>query len=436
MRTRRIRVDMLARVEGEGSLTVKIRPDRDVDVALGIFEPPRFFEALLEGRRFDEAPDITARICGICPIAYQISSATAMESALGVKVAGQLRELRRLIYCGEWIESHALHIHLLHAPDFLGFQDAIQMAGAHAAEVTRGLFIKKTGNHLMSLVGGREVHPINIRVGGFYSAPTEESLKGFRPQLEQALAQACEAARWTSTLEFPDFEPETEFVAMRHPSEYPLFEGRLASTTGLDIALEEFPEEFVEVHEQRSHALHGRRRHGGCYQVGPLARFNLNRALLHPISAQLAGELVPEAQVLNPFKSIVVRGIETVYALEEALRIVDQYHQPDRAWVDCPPRAGKGAGCSEAPRGICWHQYELDDKGDILSAVIVPPTSQNQPRIEQDLRELIPSLTGLDDEALKWRCEQAIRNYDPCISCATHFLKLNIERQSSASAAF
>lgn len=430
MRTRKIKVDMLARVEGEGSLSVKITGDKKIDVELGIFEPPRFFEAFMEGRRHDEAPDITARICGICPIAYQISSSTAMEDALGIEVGGQLRELRRLIYCGEWIESHALHIHLLHAPDFLGYQDAIQMAGDHPHEVKRGLFIKKIGNHLMSVVGGREIHPINIKIGGFYSVPSKAKLEALLPDLEKALEEAVDAALWTSRLKMPEFEPETEFVSLVHPDEYPLFGGRLTSTEGLDIPLSGFLDEFMEAHEKHSHALHGRKKNGGCYQVGPIARLNLNRGKLHPMAAKLADDLLPEKQVVNPFKSIIVRAVETVYALQEAIRIIRAYEPPAEPSVGYKVKKGYGVGCSEAPRGICWHGYEIDEKGDIVSARIVPPTSQNQPRIEQDLREMIPGLLHMEDHDLRWRCEQAIRNYDPCISCATHFVRLNIERPS------
>lgn len=428
MRTRKIRVDMLARVEGEGSLTVRVRPGKEVDVQLGIFEPPRFFEGFLVGRRADEAPDITARICGICPIAYQTSSATAMESAFGIRLDGQLRELRRLIYCGEWIESHALHIHLLHAPDFLGFEDAIQMARQFPTEVERGLQLKKLGNEIVALLGGREIHPINIRIGGFYSVPSRQDLDALLPKLENALTDAVAAARWVSTLDFPDFEPETEYVALSHPDEYAIFEGRIKSTEGLDIPLEHFQKEFVELQERHSHALHGRKFDRGVYHVGPLARFNLNRGRLHPVSTELAEQLLPEKMVLNPFKSIIVRGVEVVYAIEEAIRIIRQYIQPAEAWTPYAVCRGVGIGCSEAPRGICWHRYELDDAGDIMKATIVPPTSQNQPRMEQDLREYVPTILDLDDRDLRWRCEQAVRNYDPCISCATHNLKVRIER--------
>lgn len=434
MRTRKFTVDMLARVEGEGSLSVKFHPEEGVDVQLGIFEPPRFFEALLLGRRHDEAPDITARICGICPIAYQISSVTAIENALGISVGGALRDLRRLIYCGEWIESHALHIHLLHAPDFLNYPDAVQMAADHPEAVQRGLRLKKLGNEMMAVIGGREIHPVNIRVGGFYSLPSAEKLEKLLADIHSALLEAVAATRWVASLNIPQFSPETEFVAMRHPEEYPLFEGRLVSTSGLNIGLHEFEEYFFEIHEERSHALHGRKKDGGCYQVGPIARLNLNRDRLHPESKALADELIPESPVLNPFKSIVVRAIEVVYALEEARNILERYQAPTEASIPYEVKAGRGVGCSEAPRGICWHAYELDEQGDITFARIVPPTSQNQPRIEQDLRELIPLMADLSDEELQWRCEQAIRNYDPCISCATHFLDLKVERPSSASA--
>lgn len=217
MKSRTIKVDYLARVEGEGALYVKVKNSTVVDVKLKVFEPPRFFEAFLRGRRFIEAPDITARICGICPIAYQMSAVHAMEDACGVKVGGPLRALRRLIYCGEWIESHALHIYLLHAPDFLGYADAIQMAKDYPEVVQRGLQLKKVGNDIMTLLGGREVHPINVRVGGFYRAPTKRELALLAERLKWARDAALETVRWTATLPFPEFEQDYEFVALRHP---------------------------------------------------------------------------------------------------------------------------------------------------------------------------------------------------------------------------
>jgi sulfhydrogenase subunit alpha len=424
-----IRVDYLARVEGEGALYVKIRNNKVADLKFKIFEPPRFFEAFLRGRSFTEAPDITARICGICPIAYQMSSCHAMEDACGVRVDGQLRALRRLIYCGEWIESHVLHVAMLHAPDFLGYESAIHMAKDHPDLVQKALKLKKIGNELVAFLGGREIHPINVRVGGFYKVPTKSELQSLVEDLKWARDAAYDLVRWTGTLEFPDFEQDYEFVALRHPDEYPFNEGRLVSTKGLDIAIREYEEHFVEEHVEHSNALHSVIKGRGNYFVGPLARYNINFDKL-PRSVQKAAKDAGLGPVCkNPFKSIIVRSIETLYACEEALRIISEYEMPERPYVEVQPRAGVGCGCTEAPRGILYHRYRIDDTGTILDAKIVPPTSQNQKTIESDLWHFVPKNINLSKEQLTWKCEQAIRNYDPCISCATHFLKVEIERE-------
>jgi len=427
-RTKTIKVDYLARVEGEGAMDVRIRGGRVTEVRLRIFEPPRFFEAFLRGRRFSEAPDITARICGICPVAYQMSAVTAMEDVCGVQVEDPVRLLRRLLYCGEWIESHALHIYLLHAPDFLGYESAIHLARDHPEVVQRGLRLKKAGNDLMTLLGGREVHPINVRVGGFYRVPAKGDLAQVAEQLKWARDAALETVRWAGTLPFPDYEHDYEFVALRHPQEYPIIEGRLVSTRGLDIAVREYDHHFVEEHIPYSNALHSRLRARGAYLVGPLARYNLNFDRL-PASVQEAAREAGLGPVCrNPFQSIVVRSVEVLYACEEALRLIDLYEPPQQPFVDVPPRAGTGYGCTEAPRGILYHRYTIDAAGVITEAKIVPPTAQNQKAMEEDLRAFVAPRVDLDHATLTWQCEQAIRNYDPCISCATHFLTLRVDR--------
>ncbi|MCS7158084.1 MAG: Ni/Fe hydrogenase subunit alpha [Blastocatellia bacterium] len=429
MTTRTIKVDYLARVEGEGGLYVKIKDGELRDVKLKIFEPPRFFEAFLRGRSYAEAPDITARICGICPIAYQMSAVHAIEDAFGIKVDGQLRVLRRLIYCGEWIESHALHVYLLHAPDFLGYADAIQMAKDHPGIVQRGLQLKKVGNEIVALLGGREIHPINVRVGGFYRVPAKRELAPLAEQLKWAREAALETVRWAATLPFPEFEQDYEFVALRHPDEYPFNEGRLVSNKGLDIAIREYDDHFVEEHVPYSNALHSTIKNRGAYFVGPLARYNLNFDRLSPLVREVAREIGCEPPCTNPFKSIIVRSLEILYACDEALRLIADYEMPDKPAVKVQPRAATGYGCTEAPRGILYHRYRLSDDGTILDAKIVPPTSQNQKMIESDLWRFMPPRLHLPQEQLVWQCEQAIRNYDPCISCATHFIKLYIERE-------
>ncbi len=428
-RSRTIRVDYLARVEGEGGLYVKVRAGAVTDVKLRIFEPPRFFEALLRGRRFTEAPDITARICGICPVAYQMSACQAMEDACGVEVDGPLRVLRRLLYCGEWIESHTLHVYMLHAPDFLGYESAFHMAEDHPQAVRRGLELKKIGNEIITLLGGREVHPVNVRVGGFYKVPTRADLRPLVERLEWARDAALETVRWTAAFPFPQFERDYEFVALRHPDAYPIAEGRLASSEGLDIAVREYDDHFVEEQVEHSTALHSVIRERGSYLVGPLARYNLNFDKLSPLARQAASDAGLEPVCRNPFKSIIIRAVEVLYACDEALRMIDQYDMPDKPALEVSPREATGYGCTEAPRGILYHRYRVGDDGSILDAQIVPPTSQNQKTIEDDLRDLVSRQIDLPDDKLTWQCEQSIRNYDPCISCSTHFLTLDIDRE-------
>jgi coenzyme F420-reducing hydrogenase alpha subunit len=425
---RTIKVDVLARVEGEGALYVKLKGDQVQEVKLKIYEPPRFFEAFLRGRHFSEVPDIVARICGICPIAYQMSAVHAMEDAFGVKVGGQLRALRRLIYCGEWIESHTLHVYMLHAPDFLGYQDAIQMARDHPGVVQRGLQLKKAGNAIVTLLGGREIHPINVRVGGFYKLPERRELAALAERLKWARDAALDTVRWVAKLPFPDFERDYVFVALRHPNEYPFNEGRLVSNRGLDIPISEYDANFTEEHVQHSNALHSALKQHGAYLVGPLARYSLNSDRLSPLAREAAREAGLASVCRNPFQSIIVRSVEIVYACDEALRIIEHYEPPEKPTVDIHSRAATGYGCTEAPRGILYHRYRLDDGGTILDAQIVPPTSQNQKTIEQDLGQFVPKFMNLPEAELRWQCEQAVRNYDPCISCATHFLRLEIER--------
>jgi coenzyme F420-reducing hydrogenase alpha subunit len=428
--TTSIKVDYIARVEGEGALHIKLKGDRVQDVKLKIFEPPRLYEAFLRGRHFSEVPDITARICGICPIAYQMSAIHAIERALGITIDPAVRALRRLFYCGEWIESHALHIYMLHAPDFLGYQDVIEMARDHGPAVVNALRLKKIGNSLVSLMGGREIHPVSAAVGGFYKVPSKKELAPLVEDLKWALEASVATAKLVATFEFPHFEQDYEFVALSHPDEYPFNEGRVVSNKGLDIDVSEYEDQFREQHVKHANALHSQVRARGSYFVGPLARFNLNFEKLPEIAKQTARECGLSVPCLNPFKSIVVRAVELVFACAEALRLIETYEPPAAPRVEAPARAGVGQAVTEAPRGILYHRYSIDPQGLILAARIVPPTSQNQKRIEDDLWHFVPQLLDKPIEEITLRCEQAIRNYDPCISCATHFLKLKIERDN------
>lgn len=426
--TRTIKVEALARVEGEGSLSVKIKDGKVKELHFGIFEPPRFFEAFLRGRDFREVPDITARICGICPIAYLMGASQAMEDALGITVTRPIRDLRRLIYCGEWIESHALHVYMLHAPDFLGLADALELAKVDRGLVEKALRLKKVGNDILEVIGGRAIHPVGLRVGGFYKAPSRKAIRALEEDLKWAIETSLATVKVVGGFDFPDVVQDYNFMALRHPDEYAIHEGRLVTSRGLDIPVSQFLDHVDEEHVPWSNALHGVAKDGSHHHVGPLARYNLNHDKLSDTARAAAAGAGLGPVVRNPFQSIVVRAVELVQVCEDALKLVQGYVEPDKPYVDAPVRAGEGHGCTEAPRGICYHRYKIDKDGAVLDARIVPPTAQNQKVIELDLAKVVEQNLAEDDEAIKWRCEQAIRNYDPCISCATHFLTLDLDR--------
>jgi coenzyme F420-reducing hydrogenase alpha subunit len=427
---RTFEVKALSRVEGEGALYVKLNGDQVEHVELNIYEPPRFYESFLRGRAIHEVPDITARICGICPVAYQMSSCHALEKALGMTLTPEIRALRRLLYCGEWIESHALHIYLLHAPDFLGYESGISMAADHREVVEKGLRMKKIGNSLLEILGGRAIHPINVTVGGFYRAPDRDALKRLLPDLEWGIQASIDTLELVSKFDFPDLELNYECVALKHPGEFPMNEGRIVSTSGLDIPVEEYERHFEERHMPQSTALHSvLLPDAKSYLVGPLARMNLCFDQLTPTAKRAAETCGIAWPSRNNFQSIAARAIEMIDAFEEAVAIVKDYNaEPAIGRVHFTPKPGAGCHATEAPRGLIYHRYRIGDDGLIAEAKIVPPTSQNQGQIENDLRAYVPRIVEFDDAVATQKCEHMIRNYDPCISCSTHFLDLRIER--------
>jgi coenzyme F420-reducing hydrogenase alpha subunit len=425
--TRTILVEALSRVEGEGALTLVLSGEQVIDARLRLYEPPRLFEALLVGRAAAEAPDLTARICGICPVAYQMSACHAIEDAYDVHPGGALRALRRLLYCGEWIESHVLHMVMLHAPDFLGVPDVVALAQRAPERVQGALRVKKAGNAIVGCLGGREIHPINVRLGGFYRAPRAAELRGLLPGLVAAREEAETLLDWCAGFAFPRFERDVELVALYHPGEYAMNEGRWRSTGGLDIAAGEVEDHIVEEQVPHSTALHARLAARGSYLTGPQARLALSFERLTPRAQEAAARVgVSADDSKNPFRSILARGVETIHALDEAIRIIDDYAPPALPAVALPaaPRRARGSAITEAPRGSLFHRYDIDAAGLLTSARIVPPTAQNQRTIEDDLRAMGTTLAALPEDDARARAEHAIRNYDPCISCSTHFLKV------------
>ncbi|HEX9124533.1 MAG TPA: Ni/Fe hydrogenase subunit alpha [Actinomycetota bacterium] len=429
MTHRSVEVPVIARVEGEGALHVKVDDGDITDLRLEIYEPPRFFEAFLAGRHYSEVPDITARICGICPVAYQMSAAHGLERLFEVQLPPGTDELRRILYCGEWIESHVLHIFLLAAPDFLGFDNAIEMAKVHPDAVKTALSLKRIGNDLMAVIGGREIHPVSPRVGGFSKAPRRRDLEAFLPRLEDAVAAMPGISDLVAGLPRPAFPRAAEMVSMVHPDEYPMNLGDLASTSGRTFDAGSFEEISREIHVEHSNALHSVMIDTGTpYFVGPLARVNLNHERLTPVARECMERLGLQPPEPDPFYSMAARVVEVALAFEEAIRLIRDYQPPEPPMAEVTPRAGRATWVTEAPRGSLYHRYDVNEDGTIREAKIVPPTSQNLRHMEEDLRGFLPGVLDRPDEELTRLAEMVVRNYDPCISCATHFLRLEIER--------
>jgi sulfhydrogenase subunit alpha len=424
----KINVPVLARVEGEGALELAIRDGCIEELKLRIYEPPRLFEKFVEGHGHQDLLDMVARICGICPVAYQMTAVQGLERLFDVDPGPWVRDMRRVMYCGEWIQSHSLHIHLLAVPDFFGYNSALEMARDYPGVVRRGLMLQTLGNDLIAMFGGRSVHPVGLRVGGFFKAPDPQAVEAMCQRLEEALVVAADLVHWCVGLKVPQYNQQFTCVALRHDDEYAMNDGRIVSSVGMDIGVEEFGHYFQEIQVPQSTAFHTQL-NGRPYLVGPLARLNLNKwQLPEPVleNLELTGIHFPSG---NMFNSIMARAVELHLAVYESLRLLQGYRVPETPAVEFQPRAGTAVSASEAPRGVLWHSYEVDAGGRIVRAQIVPPTSQNQSRIEEDLGNTLLH-TGLEqtDEVLRLLAEQVIRNYDPCISCATHFLKLDVTR--------
>lgn len=426
-KTININVPVLARVEGEGALDLRIEDGDITDLKLRIFEPPRYFEKFLEGRSYRDVLDTVARICGICPVAYQMTAVQALESIFQTQPSPWTGDMRRVMYCGEWLQSHSLHIHMLAAPDFLGVNSIIEMAIDNDEAVRRGLRLQTLGNDLIALFGARSVHPVGVCVGGFSRAPEPAAVSAMVQRLAAAKRDAEATLRWVAALDLPHDEQDFISVSLRHSYDYPIEAGRIVSDRGLDIAADEFEQHFSEQHIPHSTALHCLLE-GQPYLLGPLARLNLNLDRLPAETRALLDETGIVFPSRNMFHSIIARAVEIHVVVCDAWRLLQDYQRPDQAAIDVTPVAGTGFACTEAPRGLLWHRYDLDESGMVKTARIVPPTSQNQARIEQDLKQSLINI-GLDNDqdTLRLHAEKVIRNYDPCISCATHFLTLSMQ---------
>ena len=421
-----IHVPALARVEGEGALDLEVKGGQIQTLHLRIFEPPRFFEKFLEGRLAEEIPDIVARICGICPVAYQMSGVLAIEQAFGIAVTPWVETMRRLLYAGEWIESHALHIHLLALPDFLGAESAFDLAKTHPEVLKRGVTLQGIGNAIVAFLGGRSVHPVGVAVGGFHKAPTKKEAQALLTKIEDAIPLAEALLAFVASLDLPRREETFTSLAVHHADRYGVMGRTLLASGGFAFDVDDIEQHIQEYQVPHSTAFYASFL-GEPFLVGPLARLNVNyEQLPAPVkdALQKQGLRFPSQ---NLFHAIHARAAEIFYALLEARDILQNY-EPDKPKAAYTPKAGIGFGASEAPRGLLWHRYTFDEEGRVKNAKIVPPTSQNQAMIEKDLFNSLNDFGfDKDKDAIRLYAESIIRNYDPCISCATHFLQVNMK---------
>jgi sulfhydrogenase subunit alpha len=421
-----IDVHHLTRVEGHGDIVVDVKNGELVKCEWQIVEAPRFFEAMLRGRPYYEASHITSRICGICSVGHATASLRATENALGVEISEQTELLRKLLFHGEMIDSHVLHVYMLVAPDFFGAGSVLPLAASHPEVVLRALRIKKLAGDLCAMIAGRHTHPIAMTVGGFTHLPTEKELLAMRERLVAARADMDATIALGKTLPWPDFERETEYVSLQKDDEYAYIDGRIATTDGFRYDLADYrrvTNEYLVPHSTAKWAKHNR----ASYMVGALARFNNNYEHLHPRAKAAAEELGMKPIVTNPFLNTAAQAIEMVHCVEDAIHLVDEL--VDRGLEEEPRfefqgRGGEGVGSCDVPRGILFHNYVIDDEGLIQEANCIIPTNQNHANIQADMEVLVPEIVDRPEEEVTLKLEMLVRAYDPCISCSTHLLKV------------
>jgi coenzyme F420-reducing hydrogenase alpha subunit len=422
-----INVHQLTRVEGHGNIIVRVHHGKVEEVRWEITESPRFLEVMLRGRHWEDVHVIASRICGICSVSHQFASLQATEAAFGIRPSEQTILLRKLLYAGEMIESHILHLYLLAAPDFLGAGSVFPLLDSHREVALRGLRLKKLGNDIMEIIGGRAVHPQAATVNGFGRLPSNQNLLLLQNRLRDALPDLEATVALFKGFELPEFTRETEYIALKRPEEYAFIHGYIASTdTGLSTLdrYREVTNEYCVPHSTAKFARHARE----SYAVGALARVNNNYEQLNPLAKKAADELGLKPLCCNPFMNNLAQVVETVHVVEDGIDLVDRLlrigvQQEDNV---VSVKAGRGIGAVEAPRGLLIHDYTYDDNGYIVEANLVIPTNQNHANMQRDLEALVPRYLDRGENEIRLLCEMLVRSYDPCISCSTHMLRLEL----------
>lgn len=420
-----INVHHVTRVEGHGNILVNATDGRLEEVRWEVPESPRLFEAMFRGRHYSDVQHIASRICGICSIAHSTASLQASEAALGVPISEQTRLLRKLLFNAEMLESHVLHAYFLAAPDFLGVGSAFPLVETHKNVVMRAMRLKRLAYHMADLIAGRKTHPISCIVGGFSMLPDLEKLASVRDALQDALTDFEATAELFATLSLPNFERETEYIALKNPNEYAFISGDIASSDAGIVPVDEYlsvTNEFCVPHSTAKYTKNAR----DAYQVGALARFNLNHEQLHPRAKDVATTLGLKAPCHNPYMITIAQVVEAVHVTEDSIQLIDKLlksgvsPEPEQTEI----RAGRGVGAVEAPRGILFHDYTYDEDGILTHANCVTPTNQNHNNIQKDMEALVPTILDRSEDEIRLALEMLVRAYDPCISCSTHLLQV------------
>ncbi len=428
-RTTDINVKHVTRIEGHGNIVVRAADGTIEKVEWQVPEAPRFFEAMVRGRSFEDIQTIVSRICGICSVTHSFAAIKAIEDALDVEVSEQTDRLRLLTLYGEQLESHALHVGYLVAPDLLGQKSVVPLVASHGDVVKTIIAIHRVGNLVMEVLAGRKTHPVRLKPGGFAMLPTEVELRSLQKELEDTVPRLKVLAEVVASLAggFPDFSRETEYIGLVNPPTYPFYHGNIGSTdTDEQVPVQEF-ERVVNEYVSPQSTAKWARWHRDSYAVGSLARFNLNHEHLQPLAKGVAASLGLQPGCCNPYFNNVAQVVEAVQVVERSLQILDEVLttgiKPELPKVT--PRAGVGAGGVAAPRGIQFHRYEFDSQGNCVAANLCIPTNQNHANIQKDFEALVPTIIDREQDEIRLLMEMLVRAYDPCVSCSTHYLNVD-----------
>lgn len=420
--TKQITLNHITKIEGHASLSLGIDKNKVTKCELSAVEGSRYFEGLVKGRSFNEAHEITSRICGICSCAHVIAAISAVENALGYEASEQSKQLRVLLTLGERIRSHATHLYFLALPDYLGYGSALEMAPKFRPQLQTALSLMKAGNAILRIIGGRDLHPVSATVGGWLKLPAQKDIENIKKMLESSRQDAAKTCRLFSSLEYPSFESKAETFSLKCDNEYAVLEGKFSSET-CSFEKSQYKDFIKEYHEPRSTAnfvVKGDHR----YMVGALSRLNNSHRQLSGNAKKMLELSKIKLPSKNPYLNNVAQAVEIMHCIDQGVAICNNLQIRSEQAEKMRLHAGTGIGALEVPRGTLWHEYTINENGQITNANIITPTAQNLLNIQEDIRDFVPRVTKKSKDKIILEIEKLIRSYDPCFSCSAHFLEV------------